>query len=418
MNKQILTSINRIANRQIFSKHSAVNSLQQTKFTSRHIHHQFKRGYVNTQGNPNGWKIEWFYIPAGVGFGVIALIQIRHIWRRKQQQNIVVEIPYEDKAAAFVFKQWQVDLLRKLPTRVLSRAWGYMADCHLPVWMRKPLINSYSYMFDCNLGEAMQSDVTKYETFNKFFSRKLKPGMRLADKKAAVVSPADSSVLTFGTMNTPTFEIGQVKGLTYPLSTFVGSRHPFNKNVTSAFSGKKQIFSPGTCTVDEDEYKLCYCTLYLAPGDYHWFHSPTEWTIEHRRHIPGDLFSVNPRALKSINGIFNFNERVLLSGHWEHGPFLYAAVGAYNVGSIKLDIPMDRDLQTNKSGSIGPHKDRLYSTGYLSKRGDSVGNFLLGSSIVLIFSAPKNFQFAVEPGQKVQYGQALGYIVEEKVAGG
>lgn len=56
----------------------------------------------------------------------------------------------------------------------------------------------------------------------------------------------------------------------------------------------------------------------------------------------GDLFSVDPRLLRHINGIFNFNERVVLSGHWEHGPFLYAAVGAYNVGSIKLDIPMDR----------------------------------------------------------------------------
>ena len=58
--------------------------------------------------------------------------------------------------------------------------------------------------------------------------------------------------------------------------------------------------------------------------------------------ISGDLFSVNPKALKSINGIFNFNERVLLSGRWEHGPFLYAAVGAYNVGSIKLDNPIDK----------------------------------------------------------------------------
>ena len=60
------------------------------------------------------------------------------------------------------------------------------------------------------------------------------------------------------------------------------------------------------------------------------------------KYFLGDLFSVNPKALKSINGIFNFNERVLLSGRWEHGPFLYAAVGAYNVGSIKLDIPIDR----------------------------------------------------------------------------
>lgn len=81
----------------------------------------------------------------------------------------------------------KVDLLRKFPTRILSRAWGYLADCHLPVWMRKPVINSYSYLFDCNLNEALESDVDKYETFNKFFSRKLKPGLRQLDSNAAVV---------------------------------------------------------------------------------------------------------------------------------------------------------------------------------------------------------------------------------------
>jgi len=70
---------------------------------------------------------------------------------------------------------------------MLSRAWGFLADQHLPVWMRKPVINSYSHMFNCNLDEALNSDVTKYETFNKFFSRKLKPGMRQPDPKASLV---------------------------------------------------------------------------------------------------------------------------------------------------------------------------------------------------------------------------------------
>ena len=87
----------------------------------------------------------------------------------------------------FTFFLFKVDLLRKFPTRILSRAWGYLADCHLSEWMRKPVINSYSYLFDCNLDEALESDVTKYETFNKFFSRKLKPGIRRPDPKAAVV---------------------------------------------------------------------------------------------------------------------------------------------------------------------------------------------------------------------------------------
>lgn len=51
---------------------------------------------------------------------------------------------------------------------------------------------------------------------------------------------------------------------------------------------------------------------------------------------------MNPRVLRTINGIFNFNERVVLSGHWEHGMIMYGAVGAYNVGSIKLDFVMDK----------------------------------------------------------------------------
>ena len=42
-------------------------------------------------------------------------------------------------------------------------------------------------------------------------------------------------------------------------------------------------------TGNEMKEKLYYCILYLAPGDYHWFHSPTDWTIEHRRHIPGNI---------------------------------------------------------------------------------------------------------------------------------
>ena len=56
----------------------------------------------------------------------------------------------------------------------------------------------------------------------------------------------------------------------------------------------------------------------------------------------GHLFSVNPRVLQSINGIFNFNERVILSGHWPHGIFMYAAIGAYNVGSIHLSSKMEK----------------------------------------------------------------------------
>lgn len=88
----------------------------------------------------------------------------------------------------FFFYFLQLDLVKKLPTRAASRFWGYCCDTQLPLWLRKPLINTYSKLFKCNLEEALVTDVTKYETFNKFFTRKLKQGVRPIDSQVTVVS--------------------------------------------------------------------------------------------------------------------------------------------------------------------------------------------------------------------------------------
>jgi len=347
--------------------------------------------------------MEWFYIPAGVGFGLICFIQFRHILRREQKT-------LEGTNSRFALTQWQIDVLKNLPTRSLSRFWGYCCDIKLPMWLRKPLINTYVKLFECNLEEAIISDVTKFETFNKFFTRKLKVGRRIVNSTATMVSPADCTVLAVGSTSTTKVELEQIKGMTYPLDVFTGPRHPFLKQINQI---SEEIPSSSCASTNvEDDFKLFYCSLYLGPGDYHWFHSPTEWTVEHRRHIPGHLFSVNPRILRTVEGIFNFNERVLLSGHWENGIFLYGAIGAYNVGSVKLDFKTEIDLQTNKSFINEKFKDRVYGSGILLKRGDTVGRFELGSSIVLVFTAPKDFQFTVQPGQKLKYGEKLGDVSE------
>lgn len=55
-------------------------------------------------------------------------------------------------------------------------------------------------------------------------------------------------------------------------------------------------------------------------------------------YIPGDLLSVGPSIQRLIKGLFNYNERVVLTGTWRHGFFSYSAVGAHNVGSIYLDF--------------------------------------------------------------------------------
>ena len=54
--------------------------------------------------------------------------------------------------------------------------------------------------------------------------------------------------------------------------------------------------------------------------------------------LAGELLTVAPWAMKALPGLLTLNERVLLSGYWEHGFFSYTAVGALNVGSIKMDF--------------------------------------------------------------------------------
>ena len=52
--------------------------------------------------------------------------------------------------------------------------------------------------------------------------------------------------------------------------------------------------------------------------------------------VSGELFSVNPGIARWLQGVFNFNERAVYVGNWEHGFFSMAAVGATNVGSINV----------------------------------------------------------------------------------
>lgn len=87
---------------------------------------------------------------------------------------------------------------------------------------------------------------------------------------------------------------------------------------------------------------LFFCVVYLAPGDYHRFHSPTAWVVERRRHFVGELFSVSPYVAKRIENLFVLNERVALLGRWRYGFFGMVPVGATNVGSIKVNFDQVR----------------------------------------------------------------------------
>ncbi|KAI1819159.1 phosphatidylserine decarboxylase-domain-containing protein [Xylaria intraflava] len=191
----------------------------------------------------------------------------------------------------------------------------------------------------------------------------------------------------------------------------------------------------------DNKTSLYYAVIYLAPGDYHRFHSPANWVVERRRHFAGELYSVSPYLQRTLPGLFTLNERIVLLGRWRWGFFSYIPVGATNVGSIKINF--DRELQTNslltdtaadRAAAEATARGEPYSGfaeatyaaasavlgGHALRRGEEMGGFRLGSTIVLVFEAPVadpakgkgGFTWAVEKGQKIKVGEALGRIEE------
>ncbi|KZF24135.1 phosphatidylserine decarboxylase [Xylona heveae TC161] len=197
-------------------------------------------------------------------------------------------------------------------------------------------------------------------------------------------------------------------------------------------------------------HALYFVVVYLAPGDYHRFHSPCSWVAERRRHFAGELYSVSPYLQRTLPGLFTLNERVVLLGRWRWGFFSFTPVGATNVGSIVINF--DRELRTNslltdtaadRAAAEAAKRGEPYSGfseatyapasrvlgGHALTRGEEMGGFQLGSTVVLVFEAPKGkrrsfdegwqggerkggWRWAVEQGQKVKVGQALGYVDE------
>jgi len=162
---------------------------------------------------------------------------------------------------------------------------------------------------------------------------------------------------------------------------------------------------------------LFFTVIYLAPGDYHRFHSPTAWVVEKRRHFVGELFSVSPYMAKRLENLFVLNERVALLGRWKYGFFSMVPVGATNMGSIKVNF--DQALRTNVRGRPPPpgtYTEAVYSAaspilnGQPLTKAQEMGGFCLGSTIVIVFEAPDEFEFSVAPGQKVKVGQHLGDV--------
>ena len=283
----------------------------------------------------------------------------------------------------------------------MSRVWGYVNSLELPVWSRPFGFRLYALAFGCNLDEIEPSDLKSYPSLGAFFYRKLKPGARPVDN-AVLVSPADGTVLHFGTVQD--LRVEQVKGITYSLDALLGverpgipvlntAPHEHNRDMSivddrefanvngieysldQLIGGPSSPRATGTSTPTSEEdgvpplngvvvagtdthmhtgappkkygaqidasvepeqsfeetivhdtsvalqmgnglangmlakrrsasgksvkpgNSLFFTVIYLAPGDYHRFHSPTAWVVEKRRHFVGQ----SPHSLSTVS---------------------------------------------------------------------------------------------------------------------
>jgi phosphatidylserine decarboxylase len=247
--------------------------------------------------------------------------------------------------------------------------------------LKDPVARWFARRFGADMDEAAERDPAAYPTFNAFFTRALRAGMRpLEGGEGTPVCPVDGRVSQAGTIAGE--RIFQAKGIDYDLRALVGGEH-----------ADAEPFRDGW-----------FATLYLAPGDYHRIHMPLAGQLARMTHVPGRLYSVAPWTVRAVPGLFARNERVVARFDTARGPLALVLVGAINVAAIetvwhgRVTPPRRRSITRTDYGAAGPRLER----------GEEMGRFNMGSTVIVL-AGPRLALDAVPPaGSVVRVGQRLG----------
>ena len=277
--------------------------------------------------------------------------------------------------AAQLKKQIFIQAQRVVPQQQLSRVVGKVAASENPV-VKNIAIQAFKAKYGIDLSVAQQTNALKYKSFNEFFTRALKDGVRDVDASTdAIVCPADGAISQIGTVKAG--DIFQAKG--------------------QSFSVEKLIGDPQLAAPFKDGQ---FATVYLSPRDYHRVHMPFAGTLTETLYIPGELFSVNQTTAENIPGLFARNERMVCLFDTELGRMAVVLVGAMIVAGI----------ETVATGKVKPTgRLELNHHDLVLEKGAELGRFYLGSTAIVLFEQDKmQWDAQFKANSVVVMGEALG----------
>lgn len=343
----------------------------------------------------------------------------------------------------------------------ISRIFGVIAAVKFPKFIQNFINRKYIEFFKIDMSEF--DPPQSYASLNALFTRRLLHPREIAADELAFISPCDGMIFESGCC--ADLRAFSVKGCEYSLSellgrTFTASGSGAVKNLDDAAvatngsgevgtgyakdAGAGMKFRAARAKIMSDEngatyvasgvqaeiyndesgasretsaedaqggentkgVNLSYANIYLSPRDYHHYHAPCDLSVLQALYVPADLYSVAKKFLLKIPNLYAKNERVILKCKMRNGGILWMVfVGALNVGKMRFDF--DARIQTNACAN---REVVLYEYENLNfKKGDHLGNFELGSTIVLVAQS-EFLKFGVSSETAVKFSQKIGEL--------
>lgn len=254
-------------------------------------------------------------------------------------------------------------------TKIISICFGFIANFRFYKPLQTFINMQYVKIFKIDLDEF--APIESYPNLNALFTRGLTKIRKFSKEHNIFISPCDSLVMECGIVQNN--KALQIKGYSYSVKLLL------NEELDSSYF---------------------YTNLYLSPSNYHRYHSPCDMMVESITHFKGALLPVNLKSLNKNTNLFIHNERVVLRARDTFGNIIYfVAVGALNVGQIVFYIePRLNENYKGKSQTF-TYKDRV-----LIKKGEELGMFKMGSTIVLF---AKDVQLVCKENSTIRFGENL-----------